>query len=271
MNSAQTLQPEGGRSLIMRKSLLACLSLSVVLAACGDSTPVANTDNTGREEAGSILTETSAIRQCGTLFSPTGTTDTQKAGALTAFFMGGNNSSNSKVKPVNGREGPATICFKAYGSGNYATGFIRVEYEDTYGVTSFQMDQDKTFWGKVEGADDGSTKVQMIFKDSVGFVEIKGSAPASGQFTGTFRYYFFPSYESALSAQIQEAQQKCKTGVYTVAQCLGYNFPSTFWWNTPYVSEKQRLLDQALAILNDTSKTKTMGTFSADVTEVFGN
>ncbi len=254
----------------MRKSLLAYLSLSVVLAACGDATPTAsNTDNTGREEAGSILVETSAIRKCTTLFSPTGTTVTQKQGALTAFFMGGN-SPSSKVKPVSGLEGPATICFNSFGSGNYATGFVRVEYEDNAGVTSFQMDQDKTFWGKVDSPDDGSTTVQMIFKDSVGFVEIKGSAPAGGQFTGTFRYYFFPSYESALSAQIQEAQQKCKTGVWTVAQCLGYNFPSTFWWNTPYVSEKQRLLDQALAILNDTNKTKTMGTFSADVTEIFG-
>lgn len=170
------------------------------------------------------------------------------------------------ISSVKNIEGAPTFCLTVSGGGSNLTGStLRIEYEDDYGIRAYNADGDNYFMGSVVSTDT-TTTLEVVFIDDYGLVQVKGTMPVnSGNFVGSINYYNFPSYEEALNAQVQEAQDKCKTGAYTVAQCMGYNFPSTYWWNqTLYTSESQRLRDQAKALLANTSKTKQLGTINVD-------
>jgi hypothetical protein len=176
-------------------------------------------------------------------------------------------------KAVSNIEGPVTLCFTASGYNKDVSGTFRVEYEDDVEVRSFDIGTDpKNIFGGEIKITDNQTSIEVIFIDDVGFIQVTGTAGTNNSFSGKIRYYDFPTYEEALNQQVIEAQNKCKSGQMTVAQCMGYNFPPTFWWNeTVYASEKDRLLAQAREILNDASKTQTLGTFKTDLTQVFTN
>jgi hypothetical protein len=166
---------------------------------------------------------------------------------------------------VRNLEGPVTYCLDLSGAGASASGTIRIEYEDDFGIRAFQTQSDNVFNADIKYT--GTTKsVNVIWMDDFGFTQVIGSGVSGSSFNAKVRFYNFPSYEEALNQSIVDAQNKCKNGTYTVAQCLGYNFPSTFWWNMPVapVSERQRMIDQANAILNDSSKTSTLGTVVID-------
>jgi hypothetical protein len=166
-------------------------------------------------------------------------------------------------QPVSDLQNYASICFKVWGTGTYQAGdatsnvkaAIRVEYEDHYGVSALEFaSQQNIFYINAT-----NNSVEVIFMDGVGFLQIKGSG--TGAVTLSVKYHMFPSFEDQMNEQLLEIQTKCKNGTYTVAQCLGYNWPSTYWWNeTTYTSDRQKQLDLAKQILNNTSKTKSLGT-----------
>ena len=176
-------------------------------------------------------------------------------------------------RPVSNPEGAVTYCLSVAGNGTNLTGStLRIEYEDDSGVRSYNTDASNVFGGKINIDTSGNTSLEIIFVDDAGFVQVKGSAPDNGTFTGTVKFYNFPSYEDALNQQITDAQTKCKDGTYTVAQCLGYNFPVTYWWNeTYYTSQSQQMMTQADSIFNDATKATQLGTISAALSAIWSN
>lgn len=180
------------------------------------------------------------------------------AGRLVDFF------GISSVKNI---EGAPTFCLTISGGGTNLSGStLRIEYEDDYGIRAYNADGDNYYYGSITSTDTTST-LDLVFIDDYGLVQIKGTMPlnsGSGNFVGSLNYYNFPSYEEALNQQVQEAADKCKSGAYTVAQCMGYNFPTTYWWNMSYASPTQQQKDQAKAILANTSKSKQLATINVD-------
>lgn len=170
-------------------------------------------------------------------------------------------------KVVRNIEGPPTFCLTLDTSGgaSAAKGTLRMEYEDDFGIRYYSIKEQGTYFGTLEQTET-STSLEVVFIDAAGFIQVKAIDSGSGMMNGTIKYYNFPSYESSLTAAAEEAARKCRDGEMTVAQCLGYNFPSTFWWNQPVqVSPQQQMLDQAKAILADTTKTKTVGHIQFDL------
>jgi len=229
---------------------LMILGSTVFLSHCAkqkekvNETPVTTTEE--------IRTEEAAKRLCTDQI--TGTTSASIAG-----FFG---------KIVRNLEGPPTFCLTLdTSSGNSgAKGTLRLEYEDDFGIRYYQINEDATYFGDLVQTDT-ELSIDVVFIDGAGFVQVKATEnTTSGLMEGTVKYHNFPSYESALTTAAQEAAAKCKSGEMKVAQCLGYNFPSTFWWNEPIaVSPRQQMLDQAKAILKDSTKTKTLGNVQFDI------
>lgn len=234
------------------KRVMSAIVLATFMAACGDSVQTTTPKSTGTRADAGTTTSTGGSRLCtDELTIPT-------PARLASFFQ----------TAVRNLEGPVTFCLKASGSNSSISGSLRIEYEDDFGIRSFDMSQSNVFGGEVTNTDT-STHVDIVFMDGYGFVQAIGDAPSSGNFSGVIKYYNFPTYEEALNEQIQAAQDKCRNGVWTVAQCEGYNFPTTYWWNAPvYTSERQRMIDQAKAILNNPNKTTQLGTISVDVTQI---
>lgn len=231
------------------KTAYAYITALALLAGCGSSETPVDT-NVVRDE-GSITTTN--YRLCSKEFNSI----TQSA--LSGFFG----------KIVSGLEGPVTYCLDISGSGIYVDGSFRVEYEDNAGIRVYKTKPEYVWGGEIKIGDTTSS-VEIIFYDPAGFIQIKGTVPNStGILAATVKYSTLPSYEDALDAKIEEAKNKCKNGTYTVAQCLGYNFPPVYWWNAPSpTSQKQAAIDEAKRILNDPTKMKTLGTISVDVSSV---
>jgi hypothetical protein len=53
-----------------------------------------------------------------------------------------------------------------------------------------------------------------------------------------------------VQSQINAIKQKCKSGEWTVAKCLGYNMPSTFWWEEQDEQPTTNTLEIAREMLN---------------------
>jgi hypothetical protein len=178
-------------------------------------------------------------------------------------------------RPVRNLEGDVTFCLELFSKANDATGNLtgqfRLEYEDDAGIRYLQFEEENSYWGEYKITGD-MQYVHIIFADDYGFVQIKGESHVDDTLTNAaVRYYNFPTYDQALTQAVQEAQQKCKDGTWTVAQCMGYNFPSTFWWNQTqiYTSYAQYLVALAKTTLADTTKSNALGTASFDLLEAY--
>ncbi|MBS1985505.1 MAG: hypothetical protein JST16_15170 [Bdellovibrionales bacterium] len=234
------------------KKLGLALITAAFLGACGGSDDAASTTTTTTTTTDTrTAASTASHRQCTVPV-------TTSTSALGSFF-------NHVVQNI---EGAVTVCFTASGNSSSIDGSLRIEYEDDFGIRIYSTPANTVYAGsqKIQSA---STDIDIVFNDGYGFIRVKGSAPtATGIFAGTISYYNFPSQQDAITQAAQEAANKCKNGVYTAAQCMGYNFPTTYWYNQSYVSPTQTLVDQAMAILNNTSKTTQLGTFSTELSGI---
>ena len=173
-------------------------------------------------------------------------------------------------KVVRNIEGPVTFCITLGGSGKNLTGTLRIEYEDDFGIRTYESADSNRYYGEIKQDDvTSTTTMDLILVDKKGFVEIKGTSVGTENMNATVKYYNFPTFEEGITQAAQDAQQKCKDGTWTYAQCMGYNFPQTFWWNETYFASPQAyVLSLAQAVLADTTKTKTLGGMSFDLAKV---
>lgn len=165
---------------------------------------------------------------------------------------------------VDGFEDPPTLCGDWTSYGSELDGAIMIEYEDNEGIAFLSLEEQHVFYGKINRS--SVTSVEFIYNfsiEGVGFLlQLKGQSASGGnEINATIRYHRLATYEDQLSAAIKEAQQKCKDGTWTVAQCFGYNFPHSYWWeNTAsYTTPQQQQLDLARQLLTDNSKSKELG------------
>jgi hypothetical protein len=140
-------------------------------------------------------------------------------------------------------------------------------------VRAFEADEDNNFYGKLEQKEENGQEVvrlEQIFIDDYGLIEIRGEAIGTNALmTASIRFHNFPTYEEALQQAVEEARSKCRDGTWTVAQCLGYNWPSQFWWNQPAPqTPTQQMLSLAREILADNNKSRSLGSIQFDLSDV---
>lgn len=157
---------------------------------------------------------------------------------------------------VSNIEGDVTYCLEVSGTGTTADGWLRVEYEDDYGVSSLDTDRDgfQIIVGEYLKSSDKKS-LNFIFGDNFGMVQVIATETAvdSKKFVGSIRFYNYPSYNDALNSQMNETIAKCQSGEWTVAKCLGYSPPS-YWWNQ--ANTTTTLADQAKTLLAGSSAKK---------------
>jgi len=238
-------------------SVLAASSLSlIVLSGC--SRELANTDlnnGLGNRVADAGTDATAAKRLC-----------TDKVSQYTALsvsrYFGG--------IAVRGLESAPTFCLNLAATGSKVTGSLRVEFEDDFGIKNyFAAEVTNTFFGELKQTATGFD-LYVIFVDNFGLIEVSAHADGSGPMNGTIRSYDFPTYDEALNTEVEKIRLQCKNagkpGYPTVANCLGYNYPPTFWWNQPApTSTYDKQLADAKVTLADTSKTFKLGNISFDL------
>lgn len=176
------------------------------------------------------------------------------------------------VTVVRNVEGPATFCLTlqtaASGSGASAsnvTGTLRVEFEDDFGIKAYETSAPNVFYGYLTQNSSGY-KLELILADDYGLVFVDATASGSAPMTGTIKSWDFPSYEDQLAQQVADMKAKCQSGQLTVAQCLGYNYPPTQWWNQPpQTSTYDKMLADARTAKADATKTHTLGNISFDL------
>jgi hypothetical protein len=234
------------------------LSLSL-LGACADSVAPTNNNSSGGKTTRSTTVSTTTNRLCmDMVISNSGST---LASRLEDLFVKGD---------VSNIEDNVGYCLEIEGTGDTAYGWLRIEYEDDYGISSLDTDRDgfSIVVGefKKTSSSDERKLVNFIFSDNYGMVQVKATESAAGskQYTGSIRFYNFPSYEEAMQDAIDEAVQKCRSGEWTVAKCLGYA-PPTYWWNE--TSSSTSLKDEANSLLSGSSS-KTLGNISFTAGEV---
>jgi hypothetical protein len=167
-------------------------------------------------------------------------------------------------RPVAALEGDVTYCLAITGYGTNVDADIRIEYEDSLAVRGYEMhDPANVYYGNyVQNAN--GTSLELIFIDDAGFLQVKGSPYGMDKVYLKFRFYNFPSREQFVNQQITEFANKCKNGTYTVAQCLGYNWSTGYWWNTK--SSTQTELDLARSLINNSGI--DLGTAGPSITEI---
>jgi hypothetical protein len=152
-------------------------------------------------------------------------------------------------RSIENMRGPATACLKFYGTGKYFDAAIRIEYEDDFGVRSYNMVKDYTIFSEIK---DG--KLRILWLDSSGFVELKGTKLANGKYRTTVRFSNLPQ-QNGIQVQsnvFNDVYTACKNGTYTVNQCANWSQPVYYpdWnLNNGYYTEAQmlKLADEYLA------------------------
>jgi hypothetical protein len=217
------------------------------LAACSDSVPTVKPAN---DNAGT-RSDRADYRKCTT--EVYGTTRSSISG-----FFGG-----AIVKNV---EGPVTFCLAVEGTGRDVYADLRVEYEDDFGIRVFESATDNLFFGELKQTET-ETKLELIFIDDFGMISVKGSGQGENEIHAEIRFYNFLTYEEELNLDMLEKQEQCRSGALTVAQCLGYNFPPTYWWNQALpLSPRARLIEEAQALLIDPTRSRSFGAVDFDIT-----
>ncbi len=234
---------------------LMILGLSV-LGACADkvdSTPTPDPTVTPSDRGNDDTPSTTNNRLClGTESKVTlnGSSASAMKSALSGYFAG---------RVVSNVEGDVTYCLDVYGTGENVTADLRVEYEDDYGITSFDAKEsmNQYGWSSLKLDDDtGKWDLNVVWMDGYGLVQLKASSISSAdeqQMSGTIRYYTFPSFQTQLNNAVADLKAKCKSGEYTVARCLGYAspYPSIKWWEQPDASTPKT---EALNLLSNSGR-----------------
>lgn len=235
-----------------RLSTYVCLALmALLLGACGGSdsttstTPTTPTSPTN-DGSGTTTSSQNPDRLCSAPLS--GVT-----GARLSNFFG---------IISDAPEGAPTFCLKLTdGASSLASSALRIEFENNQGLYAYNANSTNYFSGSSTAAG-SATSIKIVYADGSGLVQVKGTLSAD-TFVGEIDFAAYPSAQS----QSDDAKIKCRTGAYSIAQCFGYNFPSTGY----YVSPAQLLRDQANAVLNDPTQLKQLGTFSVSTSALGGN
>jgi hypothetical protein len=168
-------------------------------------------------------------------------------------------------------EAAPTICLQVEGLNRDVLATLRVEYEDDEGIRYFESLEENIFFAELKETE-GELNLEVIFIDDFGMFSVKGKALTGENFDGEIRYYNFLSYEEELELATEEQARKCRTGELTVAQCLGYNFPPTYWWNqTGPTTQSAQLREQARAMLSSPTRSRRLGSFNVDVSSILNN
>jgi len=247
----------------LRLSLSALFILGL-LSACAqqiDKAPNA----TAEQPANVETTGTSNIRLCGA------TVELIDESALEVFYD----------KIVKNIEGKPTACLNVNNNKSTPEAKFRLEYEDDFGIRYYNTRTTDLIHLDINLQ---ARTIDIIFFDTVGFVQIKGSYDkATSIFTGEIKFYNLPSQEEALKNAIAERVADCKLaaerakaklsplqGKPTVAQCMGYNDYPVFWWDAPQYTvglTPDHALEQALEVL-DSEDAIVIGTVKFDLADV---
>lgn len=233
----------------MFKGSIALVS-TALLAACAQQAPMAGRQAQRVDSGGQTNTESFA--QC---VEPLTLTSVSNLAEFMNLILGD-------------LEGPVTWCLDVAGAGTDVPANIRIEAEDDQGYNVFETTDDNLFYSNVRQAN-GTITMEIIWMDDYGFVQLKGTTPDTQMMTATIKYHVFPSADDLVQAEADALAEACRTGgMYqgvqmNVARCMGYNWPNQFWWQQPVPqSPAQQMLTMAQTILNDTTKTKVLGTIT---------
>jgi len=171
---------------------------------------------------------------------------------------------------------PVNWCFKIASGGSRAA--FRIEYEDHFGGGWYEMSASKSsnpssaskapilFHSEINTS---TNVLDVIFLDSQGFTQITG--PKVGDYyEATIRFANLPTEADYTNAQIASIKQKCQSGEWTVAKCLGYNMPSTFWWEDQNQNPSNNTLEMAREMLDGGggAEAGTIGTMKFRLSDV---
>ncbi len=227
------------------------IAVMAVLSACSNTaTPVVNAPANS-----ATRNDRATFRQCSIEL------DNFTSSSLGGFFG----------EVVRNIEGPATVCLQVEGLNRDVSASLRVEFEDDSGIRYFETKPENLFFGEIKQSET-LLEVELIFIDDYGLISVKGQAVGAENLDAEIRYHNFLSYEEELQYATEEQAQKCRSGELTVAQCLGYNFPPTYWWNQPFpVTAQSRLLEEARSKLNNETRSRRLGTINVDVSLILAN
>lgn len=176
---------------------------------------------------------------------------------------------------VSGFENSPTFCGDLAGSGISVNGSIMIEYEDDEGIAFLALDEQHFMYGNLERGK--SNKLELIYHftiqetDTSFLLQVKGQSLGNSQdMEANIRFHRLASIQEQYNEQLAAIQKKCKDGTWTVAQCMGYNFPPTFWWNDPstYTSANQQKVDLARKLLNDKKRSQELGKIKFKLSDI---
>jgi hypothetical protein len=225
------------------------LAVMALLSACSNvATPVVEPSSGTRDDRASF-------RQCSIELNDS------TASSIGGFFG----------EVVTNIEGPATVCLQVAGLNRDVSATLRVEYEDDSGIRFFETKPENLFFGEIK-QQENLIELELIFIDDYGLVSVKGQAVGAENMDAEIRYYNFLSFEQELEYATEVQAAKCRSGELTVAQCLGYNFPPTYWWNQPLpLSPQSRLLEEARSNLSSTTRSRRLGNINVSVSQILAN
>lgn len=260
------------KSISFMKSGLAGIMAAMLVMSCGtkqiEDTSVAAADTTDRNSSEG---DSDWKRLCSMPVSFT------SKSAITAgiqnYFFSSKNGTPSYPGEVRDLELPVNVCLKL----SSTRAAFRLEYEDHYGGSYYEMAANKssstsTASGPVlfySSINTSANEIDFIFLDSQGFTQIVG--PKVGDYyQAKIRYANLPSRTDYIDQQIQSIVNKCKSGEWTVAKCLGYSMPSGFWWEQQQYNPSTNTLSMAREMLEGGggAEAGTIGTVKFKLSEV---
>ncbi|NCN26484.1 hypothetical protein GW915_02825 [bacterium] len=168
--------------------------------------PVAN-NNRNNQLPNNDFNQAADVRIC-----PTQIVNNLSVNALEAYMF----------TVVEEMEGGASWCMKLYGTGKYFDAALRIEYEDNFGVRSYNLLSQHIVFSEIK---DG--KLHLLWLDEAGFIEVKGYRQPNSSWRARIRFANLPE-QSEIAAQnvddiYSDVFNKCKSGQYTFSQCWGTN------------------------------------------------
>jgi hypothetical protein len=244
-----------------KRSWLTGLAAAMLVASCGVKQIEDNTTNAsagGRHNNTIYVPEAGRdsnwTRLCSNVVNFTSPGAIKNG--LEKYFFSTKNGFPAFPGEVRDLELPVNWCFKIASGGNRAA--FRIEYEDHYGGGWYELSGAKNsnpysasnapvlFHSEINTS---TNQIEVIFLDAQGFTQIIG--PKVGDYyEAKIKFANLPSQTDYIDSYVQSIINKCKSGEWNVAQCLGYNFPSTFWWEQQNSNPTSSTLQMAREMLD---------------------